>query len=167
MQDPRVYGHQWTNKLVTRYLTDYRDEQQKFNIDVVDTLLKSGLINMPQYDLALTQSMENGLNYIAVTFAMQLVQLYLIDDRSGQFLTESDLCNTIEMLTKIQAHTRQPPEGLGTIIDVLRQNYEPSYFGDRAPVGATLHLHNGILQVSALVFLYVCVLKYFRKTSFL
>lgn len=152
MQDPRVYGHQWTNKLVTRYLSDCREEQQRYNIDAVDTLLKSGLINIPQYDLALAQCMENGLNYVAVTFAMQLVQLYLIDDRSGQFLTESELCNTIETLTKIQTHTRQPPEGLGTIIDVLRQNYEPSYFGDRTPVGPTVHLHNGILQVSIFLF---------------
>ncbi|KAJ8950014.1 hypothetical protein NQ318_002425 [Aromia moschata] len=129
MQDPRVYGQQWTNKLVTRYLTDCRDEQQRYNIDAVDTLIKSGLVNVPQYDLALPQCMENGLNYMGVSFAMQLVQLYLIDDRSSQFVTESDLCNTIEMLAKIQTHTRQPPEGLGSIIDILRQNHESSFLG--------------------------------------
>ncbi|KAG5879168.1 hypothetical protein JTB14_029970 [Gonioctena quinquepunctata] len=149
MQDPRVYGQQWTNKLVTRYLTDCRDEQQRYNIDAVDTLIKSGLVNVPQYDLSLAQCMENGLNYMGVSFAMQLVQLYLIDDRSGQFVAESDLCNTIEMLAKIQTHTRQPPEGLGNIIDILRQNEPSSFFGDRAPMGPTVHIHNGILQVRA------------------
>lgn len=150
MQDPRVYGHQWTNKMVTTFLTDWREDQQRYNIDAVDTLLKSGLINIPQYDLALAQCMENGINYVAVSFAMQLLQLYLIEDRSGQFLTESDLCNTIEMLTKIQSHSRQPPEGLATILEALRQNFEQSYFGDRTPSGPTIHLHNGILQVTAL-----------------
>ncbi|CAH1107243.1 unnamed protein product [Psylliodes chrysocephalus] len=149
MQDHRVYGQQWTNKLVTRYLTDCRDEQQRYNIDAIDTLIKSGLVNVPQYDLALAQCMENGPNYMGVNFAMQLVQLYLIDDRSGQFVTESDLCNTIEMLAKIQTHTRQPPEGLGNIMDILRQNEPSSYFGDRASMGPTVHIHNGILQVRA------------------
>nr|CAI5822780.1 unnamed protein product [Callosobruchus analis] len=146
-QDPRVYGQQWTNKLVTRCLTDCRDEQQRYNIDAVDTLIKSGLVNVPQYDLALAQCMENGLNYMGVSFAMQLVQLYLIDDRSGQFVTEGDLCNTIDMLAKIQTHTRQPPEGLGSLIDILRQNHESSFFVDRAPMGLNLQIHNGILQV--------------------
>lgn len=149
MQDPRVYGQQWTNKLVTRYLTECQNEQQRYNIDAVDTLIKSGLVNIPQYDLALAQCMENGLNYIGVNFAMQLVQLYLIDDRSGQFVTDNDFCNTIEMLSKIQTHTRQPPEGLGNIMDILRQNEPSSFFGDRAAIGPTVHIHNGILQVRA------------------
>lgn len=147
MQDPRVYGQQWTNKLVTRYLTDCREEQQRYNIDAVDTLIKSGLVNVPQYDMALAQCMENGLNYMGVSFAMQLVQSYLIEDRSNQFVTESDLCNTIEMLAKIQTHTRQPPEGLGNIIDILRQNHETPLFGERPPIGLTVHIHHGILQV--------------------
>ncbi|XP_023027069.1 CCR4-NOT transcription complex subunit 1 isoform X2 [Leptinotarsa decemlineata] len=148
-QDPRVYGQQWTNKFVTRYLSDCREEQYRYNIDAVDILIKSGLVNVPQYDLALAQCMENGLNYIGVNFAMQLVQLYLIDDRSGQFMNESDLCNTIEMLAKIQTHSRQPPEGLGNIIDILRQNEPNAFFGDRAPMGPNVHIHNGILQVRA------------------
>lgn len=148
MHDPRVYGQQLTNKLVTRYLTDSREEQQRYNIDAVDTLIKAGLVNVAQYDVALTQFMENGLNYMGVSFAMQLVQLYLIDDRTGQFLNENDLPNTVDMLAKIQNHTRQPPEGLGNIIDVLRHNYEASFFAERAPVGPTVHIHNGILQVS-------------------
>ncbi|KAL3275904.1 hypothetical protein HHI36_020639 [Cryptolaemus montrouzieri] len=148
LQDHRVFGQQWINKFVTRALMDCRDEY-RFNIDVVDTLIKSVLINFPQFDLALTQLMENGSNYVGVNFAMQIIQLYLIDDRSNQFLTEADLPNTIEMLAKIQTHTRQVPEGLGTIIDVLRQNHDPTFFGDRTPLGPTVHIHNGVLQVRA------------------
>jgi CCR4-NOT transcription complex subunit 1 len=147
-QDPRIFGQQWTNKLVTRLLTDCR-EDYRYNLEAVDTLIRSGLVHVPQYDMALAQCMENGVNYMGVNFAMQLVQLYLIDERSNQFVTDNDLCNTIEMLAKIQTHTRQPPEGLGNIIDILRQNPETPFFGDRAPVGPTVHIHNGILQVRA------------------
>ncbi|XP_030756048.1 CCR4-NOT transcription complex subunit 1 isoform X2 [Sitophilus oryzae] len=144
-----IASQQWTNKLVTRYLTECREEQQRYNIDAVDTLIKSGLVNVPQYDMALAQCLENGLNYMGVSFAMQLVELCLINDRSGQFVTESDLCNTVEVLAKIQTQTRQPPEGLGNIIDIIRQNPDTAFFGDRAPMGPTVHIHNGILQVRA------------------
>ncbi|XP_076264687.1 CCR4-NOT transcription complex subunit 1 isoform X3 [Rhynchophorus ferrugineus] len=143
------FNQQWTNKVVTRYLTECREEQQRYNLEAVDTMIKSGLVNVPQYDLALAQCLENGLNYMGVSFAMQLVDLYIINDRSGQFVTESDLCNTIEVLAKIHAHTRQPPEGLGNLIDTLRQNHDTPFCGDRAPMGPTVHIHNGILQVRA------------------
>ncbi|KAK9891930.1 hypothetical protein WA026_017413 [Henosepilachna vigintioctopunctata] len=146
LQDPRVFGQQWINKFVTRVLMDCRDEY-RFNINAVDTLIKSGLINFPQFDIALTQLMENGSNYVGVNFCMQIIQIYLIDDRSNQFVSEADLPNTIEMLGKIQTHTRQAPEGLGNIIDGLRQNNEPSFLGDRTPLGPTVHIHNEVLQV--------------------
>lgn len=142
-----MYGQQWTTKQVTRFLSDCR-EDLRYNIDALDTLIRAGLVNLPQYDLALAQLMENGINYMAVNFAMQLVQLFLIEDRSNQFVSETDFGNTIEMLAKIQTHTRQPPEGLSNVIDMLRQNHEQSaFFGDRAPAGPTVHIHNGILQV--------------------
>lgn len=147
LQDPRLYGIQWTIKQVTRFLTDCRDDL-RYNVDALDTLIRAGLVNLPQYDIALAQLMENGLNFMAVNFAMQIVQLFLIEDRSNQYVTEVDFCNTIEMLAKIQTHTRQPPEGLSNVIDMLRQNHDQTaFFGDRAPAGPTVHIHNGILQV--------------------
>ncbi|CAH0545815.1 unnamed protein product [Brassicogethes aeneus] len=148
LQDPRVFGQQWTNKTSTRYLIDCR-EDLRYNMEAVDALLKSGLLNPNQYDVALAGAMENGNNYIAVTFAMQLIQVYLIDDRSNQYLADADLCNTIDVLSKIHAHARQPPEGLGGMMDALRQSHEPNFFGDRAPIGPTVHIHNGIMQVRA------------------
>lgn len=147
-QDHRMYGQQWTNKQVTRFLTDCREEL-RYNLDAVDTLVRAGLVNLPQFDIALAQCMENGLNYMAVNFAMQVVQLFLIEDRNNQFVTETDLCNIIEVLAKIQTHTRQPPEGLSNVIDMLRQNHDPTGFlADRSSGGPTIHIDNGILQVS-------------------
>lgn len=59
--------------------------------------------------MALAQAMENG-SAIATAFAMQLIQLYLVEERQTTHVTESDLYNTIEILVRM-AHLRTPPEG--------------------------------------------------------
>lgn len=87
-----------------------RDEL-KFNLDVVDCLLRAHLLNMPQLDAHVAAAMENGANFMAVAFAMQLLQLYLVDERHNAHVSESDLFNTIEMLARINMHSRQPPDG--------------------------------------------------------
>lgn len=149
LQDPRAFGQQWTNKHITRYATECR-EDLRYNIEVADALIRAGLINLSQFDIAVAQNMENGSNYIAVNFAMQLVQLYLIEERSNAYVTESDFCNIVEMLARIATHSRQPPEGLLSLIEMLRQNHDQSAFmADRAPSGPTVHIHNGISQVRA------------------
>ncbi|XP_035741230.1 CCR4-NOT transcription complex subunit 1-like isoform X2 [Vespa mandarinia] len=148
LQDPRAYGMQWTNKHVTRFLTECR-EDFRYNFEAVDCLIRSHLISLPQYDLALAQAMDAS-NAMATAFAMQLVQLYLIDERQTTHVTESDLFHTIEILVRI-AHHRAPPEGiplfrLTSLIESLRANHDPAVLADRAPAGPTAHIHSGILQ---------------------
>ncbi|XP_076286498.1 CCR4-NOT transcription complex subunit 1 isoform X4 [Lasioglossum baleicum] len=151
LQDPRAYGMQWTNKHVTRCLTECREEF-RYNFEAVDYLIRSHLISLPQYDLALAQAMDSG-NTMATIFAMQLVQLYLIDERQTTHVTESDLFHTIEILARM-AHHRAPPEGISlfrltSLIESLRVNHDPGVLADRAPAGPTAHIHSGILQVRA------------------
>jgi CCR4-NOT transcription complex subunit 1 len=86
-------------------------EEFKYNVDAVDCLIRSHLVNLQQYDMHLAQSMDSGLNYMAVAFAMQLVQLYLVDERQNSTVTESDLFHTVDVLARIATHSRQPPEG--------------------------------------------------------
>lgn len=63
-----------------------------------------------------SQSMENGIHYMAVAFAMQLVKLLLVDERSVSHITEADLFHTIETLMRTCAHSRaNAPEGLALI----------------------------------------------------
>ena len=97
-----------------RSLVDCR-EDYKYNEEAVECLIKSGLVNLTQYDYALATSMENGLNYMAVTLAMKLVQKLILDDKASNLVTESDLSNTIEMLAKIST-LRQAPEGYVIIL---------------------------------------------------
>jgi CCR4-NOT transcription complex subunit 1 len=94
----------------SRYLTECREEY-RYNLESVDLLIRSQLVNIQQYDQQLSMLMENGLNYIAMAFAMQLVQHYLVDDRNNSPVNDSDLYNTIETLARILSQSRQPPEG--------------------------------------------------------
>lgn len=56
--------------------------------------------------------MENGMNYMALMFAMRLVKLFLVDEKQATTMTETDFYQTIEMLNKINSLSRgQTPEG--------------------------------------------------------
>ncbi|KAI3371625.1 hypothetical protein L3Q82_024194 [Scortum barcoo] len=146
LQDGRAYGPQWCNKQITRCLIECRDEY-KYNVEAVELLIRSHLVNMQQYDLHLAQSMENGLHYMAVAFAMQLVKLLLVDERSVSHVTEADLFQTIETLMRTCAHSRaNAPEGLPQLMDVVRSNYEAMI--DRAHGGPNFMMHSGISQAS-------------------
>ncbi|XP_048461853.1 CCR4-NOT transcription complex subunit 1 isoform X6 [Rhincodon typus] len=146
LQDGRAYGSQWCNNKITRCLIECRDEY-KYNVDAVELLIRHHLVNMQQYDIHLAQSMENGLNYMAVAFAMQLVKFLLVDERSISHVTEADLFNTIETLMRISAHSRgNAPEGLPQLMDLLRANYEAMM--DRAHGGPNFMMHSGISQAS-------------------
>ena len=96
-----------------RCLVDCREEY-KYNIEAVDCLIRSHLVNMQQYDMHLATSMENGLNYMAVAFSMQLIQRFCVEDKgssSQEALFQADFYNTIETLARIATHSRQAPEG--------------------------------------------------------
>lgn len=93
-----------------RCVVDCR-EDYKYNEEAVECLIKQGLINLSQYDVALATSMENGQNYMAVTLAMQLVKKLIITGKGSSFITESDLATTIETLVKISSLGRSAPDG--------------------------------------------------------
>ncbi|XKL59833.1 hypothetical protein PGB90_000849 [Kerria lacca] len=145
-QDPRSMGLQWTNKQITKALIECREEY-RYNSEVVDLLVRSRLINLPMFDTHLIHSMENGANYVAVSFAMQIVQHYLVEDRNSSLITEQDLACTIDALVKLATHSRNPPEGLVTLIEILRMSHDNSSTLERTPLGATAYIHSGILQV--------------------
>lgn len=67
------------------------------------------MIALPSFDLSLAQAMESG-NPRATAFAIQLLQLYLIDERQTIHVTESDLYHSIESLARMTIH-RAPPDG--------------------------------------------------------
>lgn len=87
------------------------------------------------------------MNYSAVNFAMQLVQLYLVDDRISQVLSENDLPHTINMLISIQNLRRDAPANLGSLIEMFRYAHDPTQLTDQPANGPFTFIHAGMLQV--------------------
>jgi len=69
-------------------MSDGAREENRFNLEAVDILIRSGLVNMAQYDMFLYQLMEQSRSLVAVQFAMQLVQRYCVEDKHNTLVTE-------------------------------------------------------------------------------
>ena len=143
LADQRAYGPNWTGRQVTVALVDAR-EDIKWNLDAVDSLIRSSLVNLFEYDKYLAACMENGTSSV-IQFAMMLVKIYLIDDRSNAQIIESDLFGTIEVLSKIANHSRNPPDGLVQLVDMIKMSSERIEH-NLAMSGPTAQLHSGIQQ---------------------
>ncbi|XP_072946619.1 CCR4-NOT transcription complex subunit 1-like [Epargyreus clarus] len=115
-----------------------RDEL-RYNAEAADCLRAQRLLDMPQYDLSLAQLMDDGKNYAAVTFAMQLVQLYL----NSNVQPGEAFHHTIETLIRVMS-SRSAPEGLASLVEAIRVNQDP-----RCDVDPTVYIHQGIMQVRA------------------
>ncbi|KAJ7383193.1 CCR4-NOT transcription complex subunit 1 [Desmophyllum pertusum] len=112
LQDPRGYGPMWTARHVTKFVCDCPPEL-KFNVDAIDILIRSHLLNMREFDHHLVQCIDNGHNLQGLHFAIQLAK-YVTDEKHSPHVTENDLYHTIEALTRI-AHSRQNSEGLSSL----------------------------------------------------
>lgn len=100
-----------TRDVYCRCLLECR-EDYRFNEEAVECLIRSGFVNVAQYDFSLSTSMENGMNYMAVSLAMKLVHKLIVENKGKDLVTESDLPNTIDTLAKISNNNpRQAPEG--------------------------------------------------------
>ncbi|VVC34988.1 Hypothetical protein CINCED_3A007099 [Cinara cedri] len=118
-QDPRAYSLQWTNKTLTKALVECREDLQ-FNLDAIDTLIRAGMINIGIYDMHLAMSMDNGTNYVTMSFVKQVLQHYLIDNRSNSPLTELNFQTTLDTLNTIMISGRPIPDGLAAILEMVR-----------------------------------------------
>ena len=100
---------------MTRCWGDCR-EDFRYNLEILDCLLRAHLINLQQFDVQLCSILEQGLNstgvgssILAVGFAMSLIHIYFLEgpaQGAPVLITENDLSNTIDMLTRIASHTR-------------------------------------------------------------
>ena len=141
LADDRAYGQTWTRTRVTACLIDARDEI-KYNPDAVDCLIRSGLVHLVDYDRHLATAVE-GNNQIATAFAMHLCKMYLIDDRSNAHIIEGDLFGTIEALQKVATQSPRPPEGIVSLIEMIKMSSE-RLEQSLAMSGPTAQLHSGI-----------------------
>jgi len=144
LADDRAYGLNWTKSRVTAALVEARDDI-KYNPDAVDCFIRSGMVNLFEYDKHLATAVGEGNNVIALTFAMHLCKMYLIDDRSNAHIIEADLFGTIEALQKIATHSPRPPEGMVHLMEMIKMSSE-RLEQSLAMSGPTAQLHSGIAQ---------------------
>ncbi|XP_071824170.1 CCR4-NOT transcription complex subunit 1-like isoform X2 [Apostichopus japonicus] len=144
LQDQRAYGSQWTNKQITRVIFETTGDR-KYNLDAIEQLLRSHLINLQTFDQYLAGSMESGLNFNYVAFAMGVAKRFLVDDQQSNIVNEADLYQTLHMLSRILTQSANPPEGLQQLIEMIRQNQDPAFL-DKVPGGPTSMMHSGISQ---------------------
>nr|KAG5712160.1 hypothetical protein BaRGS_014510 [Batillaria attramentaria] len=145
LQDPRAFGPAWTCKEVTRCLIQCRDEL-RFNIEAVDCLIRNSLVNLQQFDVYLSTLIDGG-NPVPVSFVMQLLQRCVDEKHSNPSgVTEADFPTTIEMLGAIAARSRQSPEGLESLMNMLRTPDTNGMPMDRAQSGPTSMMQSGISQ---------------------
>jgi len=77
---------------------------------------------------------------------MQLVQVYLVDERSNPVICDADLQHTIASLLSIQSLRREAAPGLSGLLDLLRVAHDPSVLSDQPAVGPITFIHSGMLQ---------------------
>ncbi|BFZ13285.1 hypothetical protein BsWGS_16323 [Bradybaena similaris] len=146
----RAFGMPWVSKEVTRCLMQSR-EDTRYNLDVVELLIRNGFVSMQQYDVYLSSLMENGLNQTGINFATQLMQRLCVEDKSQpqapqQVFSESDFSNSIEALNMIGSRSRQPQhESLPALIESLRGSSTSSDL-DRVTGSVTNMMQTGITQ---------------------
>ena len=74
---------------------------------------------------------------------MHLCKMYLIDDRSNAHIIEGDLFTTIEALQKVATQSQRPPEGIVSLIEMIKMSSE-RLEQSLAMSGPTAQLHSGI-----------------------
>ncbi|XP_050425870.1 CCR4-NOT transcription complex subunit 1-like [Adelges cooleyi] len=147
-QDPRAYNIQWTNKTLTKALIGARDDL-RYNLDAIDILIRAGMVNMTMYDTYLAMSMENGTNYVAMAYVKQFLQNYLIDNRTNSPITQQHLQSSIDAISSILQSGLTTPEGLASILEVIRPSHAESDSIDRLTNNnntSTLKIQHGMLR---------------------
>jgi len=147
IHDPHGYGPNWAVARVTHALAEAPEEMNKYNLEAIDVLVRSGLVNLGEYDKflakAVTQAVDaaspTGPTPVLVQFAMHLCKIYLLDERAHAHVMEADLNRTVDVLSRLaSAGTGAPmPENLSVLMEMIQQG------NVSGPIG---QLHSGIQQ---------------------
>ncbi|XP_052744271.1 CCR4-NOT transcription complex subunit 1-like isoform X1 [Bicyclus anynana] len=111
-------GRAWLREHAARAAAAAPDDL-RYNLEAVDCLVRNQLLDLPQYDAALAQLMDDGNNFAAVAFVTQLLRLYLHDEREPACA----------------------PDALRRCTDALLRAARPP----APPPAPAAHLHDGVL----------------------
>ncbi|KAK8565927.1 hypothetical protein V6N12_059472 [Hibiscus sabdariffa] len=105
-------------KLAVKELTSwviYSDEERKFNKDITVGLIRSGLLNLAEYNVHMAKLIDGGRNKAAMEFAISLLQTFVTDESR----VISELHNLVDVLTKI-ASKPGSSESMQHLIEMVR-----------------------------------------------
>ncbi|ESO03541.1 hypothetical protein HELRODRAFT_157038 [Helobdella robusta] len=147
LQNPQIYGPQWTNKQVTKCLMECR-EDIRYSIEAVQSLLQAQLVILPQYDQFLGQQVESNSNFAVIPFAMQLVQKFFLEGHDKHAASifraqEGELSSTLEALQRAAMQSRGP-DTLPALLESIRQQTGDVSVMERMNLGASAMMYSGI-----------------------
>ncbi|CAN0921789.1 CCR4-NOT transcription complex subunit 1 [Linum grandiflorum] len=105
-------------KLVVKELTSwviYSDEERKFNKDITMGLIRSGLLNLAEYNVHMAKLIDGGRNKAATEFSVSLIQALVVED----YNIISELHNLVDALAKLGSKPGSP-ESLQQLMEIVK-----------------------------------------------
>jgi len=147
------FGAPNTERAVTKCFFDIREEV-RYNVEAARALITSHFVNLNQFDGMLRDCMDNGNNYVAISFGIALLERLIMDDRVINIVSDNEFMATVELLGRLTQHRHRYPECIVNAIDTLwsgnfnsSSDYSPFNGNDRYLSGASHYIHSGMHHV--------------------
>lgn len=123
--ETKTYGNLWITKQVTRIVLDRILTNAQNNVplpdELFDTLIRSGLINIPYLDHHLVSLFESTSSPVALAFTLQFVKMY-----SHTGISETDIPNIVAALIKLSktCSSQQITNEIQQLVEGLRSSQQ-------------------------------------------
>ncbi|KAH8375343.1 hypothetical protein KR200_009943 [Drosophila serrata] len=147
------FGAPNTERAVTKCFFDIREEV-RYNVEAARALITSHFVNLNQFDIMLRDCMDNGNNYVAISFGIALLERLIMEDRAINIVSDNEFMATVELLGRLTQHRNRYPECIVNAIEAQWSgNFNSS--GDISPfnacerylAGASHYIHSGMHHV--------------------
>ncbi|XP_030378589.1 CCR4-NOT transcription complex subunit 1 isoform X2 [Scaptodrosophila lebanonensis] len=146
------FGAPNTERAVTKCFFDQR-EDVRYNVEAARALITAHFVNLGQFDCMLRDCIDNGNNFVAISFAIALLERLIVEDRTINVVSDNEFMATVEVLGRLPQHRHRYPECIVNAIETLWSgnlnpvDYGPFNTGDRYVPGALHYIHSGMHHV--------------------
>ncbi|XP_017106115.2 CCR4-NOT transcription complex subunit 1 isoform X1 [Drosophila bipectinata] len=147
------FGAPNTERAVTKCFFDIREEV-RYNVEAARSLITSHFVNLNQFDGMLRDCMDNGNNYVAISFGIALLERLIMEDRAINIVQDNEFMATVELLGRLTQHRHRYPECIVNAIDTLwsgnfnsSSDFSPFNASERYLAGASHYIHSGMHHV--------------------
>lgn len=147
------FGAPNTERAVTKCFFDIREEV-RYNVEAARSLITSHFVNLNQFDGMLRDCMDNGNNYVAISFGIALLERLIMEDRVINIVQDNEFMATVELLGRLTQHRHRYPECIVNAIETLwsgnfnsSSDFSPFNASERYLAGASHYIHSGMHHV--------------------